>query len=585
MEQYRCIVRSALAAYQGREIDTAGDGFFAVFRDTRQAVIAAVRMQRAFATQAWARNVDFRVRMGIHTGDAIVAPTGFIGLEVHRASRICNAANGGQVLLTPTVLESAGEPLPEGADTIYLGEFLLKGFGQPERLFQLIVPGIDNPFLSPQTERPLPTIAVLPFAVRSMDPNDGFLGDGMAEEIIIALGKVPGLQVVARSASFAFRQQSLDPREIGKRLNADVILEGTVRRSSSRMRVNAELVDARSGLNLWSEGFEGKLEDIFVVQDDIARHIATALRLKLGSRQVRGIRSVQAHNVDAYRHYVQGRHLFYQFSRPSIEAALGLFQQAVAADASYALAYCGMANCYSYIYVYLDHAEENLQAAIQSSREAIELDPLLAEGYVAYGWVLSLTERLEEAEAAFDKAIDLDPKLFEARFLYGRVSFAQGKLEKAARLYEEANRRRPEDFQSLLLAGQVYDDLGEDVRSREMRWRGVLLAEKHLELNPHDTRALSLGANGLVALGERKKGLQWIEKALQLESDDAMLFYNAACIYALTDMPAKALDLLERSIEAGITHRDWLENDSNLDPLREEPRFKELIAGLLDPRS
>ena len=135
------------------------------------------------------------------------------------------------------------------------------------------------------------------------------------------------------------------------------------------------------------------------------------------------------------------------------------------------------------------------------------------------------------------------------------------------------------------LAGQVYDDLGEDVRSREMRWRGVLLAEKHLELNPHDTRALSLGANGLVALGERKKGLQWIEKALQLESDDAMLFYNAACIYALTDMPAKALDLLERSIEAGITHRDWLENDSNLDPLREEPRFKELIAGLLDPRS
>lgn len=580
LQEYHNIIRALLSEYDGEEMDTAGDGFFIVFPSARQAITAAVKAQRAFAAQAWARQIGFRVRIGIHTGDAVAAPSGYIGLEVHRASRICHAANGGQVLVSRPTVESLLTKPPEGVQLQELGDFVLRGFKEPEPLYQLVIPGVRSNFPPPRTEMPVPTVAVLPFNNLTGDPQQAYFGDGMAEEIIIALSKIPGLQVVARSSSFAMKGKELDVREVGQRLNAKAILEGTVSKNNGRLRITASLVDAASGYNLWSSSFHRKMEDVFTVQDEIAQNIATTLKIKLISRRVRGVQSRQTHNVQAYDHYLQGRQLYYQFSTDTVQRAMRQFEQATRIDPHYALAYCGVANCYAYQYMYINNLPGYLLGAGKAARKAIDLDPLLAEAYVAYGQALSLENRFEEAEAAFGKALELDHKLFEARYLFGRLFFIQGKLEEAAYWFEEANRTRPEDYQSLLLAGQTYADLGRDDKARAARQRGVEVAESSLLLDPNNTRALYLGANGLVALGDQEKGLEWIRRALALAPGDPMVLYNAACIYALVGKQEEALNCLEAAYEEGITQRGWYENDSNLDSLREYPRFRALLEKL-----
>lgn len=577
VEKYHQTIRNALNKLHGTEVDTAGDGFFAVFPTASLAINAAVMAQWAFHSQPWARKVGLRVRIGIHAGEAVATPNGYIGLEVHRASRVCSAAHGGQVLLSQASIQHIKQGLGEGSLTIQdLGEFILRGFEQPERLYQLVIPGIPSDFPTPRTETPAPSVAVLPFANLSGKPEQDYFGDGMAEEIIIALNKVPGLMVVARSASFSLRGQQ-DIREVGRQLNARAILAGSITKFNGQIRVKAELVDGETGYNLWAGKFDRELSDLFSVQDEIAENIAAALKIKLIAKRVRGVKSRHSSDLQAYDRYLQGRQFFYQFSPQSIEKALLLFQEAIQQDDSYALAYCGLANCYAYLYMYKAKREAYLLAAGKASRTAIELDPILSEAYVAYGHALSLENRYEEAEEAFDRALELDAKLFEARYLFGRLYYAQGKLEQAAYWFEEANRARPEDYQSLLLAGHVYAGLGKTEKARAAQRRGVEVAESSLLLNPHDLRALYLGANGLVALGDKERGLEWLSRALEIEPDDPMLLYNAGCVYAMIGMPDEALDCLEHAYIAGITQSGWYANDNNLDSLRDHPRFIALL--------
>ncbi|MCB0595205.1 MAG: tetratricopeptide repeat protein [Lewinellaceae bacterium] len=582
LQEYHNVIRMVLSEYGGQEVDTAGDGFFVVFGEAHKAAAAALLAQRAFAVQAWSRQIGFRVRMGIHTGDAIAMPSGYIGLEVHRASRICSAAHGGQILLSqPAVRSMRGAP-PHEAELVDLGEFLLRGFQEPERLYQLTVPGLPAKFPPPRTEKPMPTIAVLPFVNLNPNPDKHYLGDGIAEEIIIALSKVPGLQVVARSSSFALKGQQLDVREAGRRLNASAVLEGSVQEANGKLRITASLVDAITGYNIWSGSFHRKMEDIFTVQDEIAENIAGNLKIKLISKRIRSVKSRQTQNIRAYDFYLRGRQHYYQFSPQGINQAMELFRQAIAIDQAYALAYCGLANCYAYHYMYMERKEQYLLAAGRASRRAVEIDPWLGEAHVAYGQALSLERHYEEARLAFEKALELDPKLFEARYLFARLLFIQGKLEDAAYWFEEANRARPEDFQSLLLAGQVYADLGRADKASAARRRGVEVAESRLLLDPDDSRALYLGANGLVALGETEKGLEWARQSLALAPEDPMVLYNAGCVFALLGRQVEAMECLEKAYEKGISQREWYENDSNLDGLRGLPQFRTLLERIAE---
>lgn len=426
-----------------------------------------------------------------------------------------------------------------------------------------------------------PCVVIPPFTNLSGDPEQSYFCEGLAAEILVCLARAPGIRVVARSSVFSLNWDNIDVCETGRYLCATAVLRGTLRRHDDQFRITVELIDVGTGDVVWSGQYDRDLVDLFIVQDEIVAGVVRALPVAVDDNRIRKIVDRHAANVKAYECYLRGRHLYWQFSRQGIEAALKEFQCATEIDDTYALAYCGITDCYWYLYQYVDTLDVFVQKADQASRRALALDPELAEAHASRGLALTLQADFESACASFDQAIRLDPKLFEAHFLYARTCFAEGDLERAGELFRRAHSIRPDDYQSLLLAGQVYESLGDDVRASELRRQGIAIAEEHLFLSPNETRALYMGANGLVRVDQVEKGLSWLEKALSIEPDDAMLLYNAGCIYALVGRTDAALACLERAVSGGLRQRGWFEHDPNLDSLRSHPRFITLSGKLV----
>jgi TolB-like protein/Tfp pilus assembly protein PilF len=578
LERHRTVIRDAISRNGGREIDTAGDGFFMTFEHPQAAVKAAAEIQQEFHTQEWATGIGLKVRMGIHTGAALQTQSGYTGVEVHCASRICDAAYGGQVLIshsTQQYLEQ--EKIVNDLTLSDLGGFELKDFVYPIELFQLNIPGIERHFPSPRVDPDGKRIAVMPFANLIRDPEYEYLGEGMAEELIIALGKVKGLRVVSRSSSFAIKNEGLNAHQIGEKLHVNAVLEGRLIVKNGQIRISAELIDADNGFNIWSGQFDSAREQLVQIQDEITYQVSEGLGCTLVPEQRDSIQHRQTHNAEAYDYYLRGRRFYLMFSKRGIALAIQMFEKAIEADSTYALPYAGIADCYAYQYQHTDRSKQILEKADAASQKAIELGPSLAEAHAARGIVMTLSGKSEAAERCFQYATEIDPTFFIGWFHYARLCFTCGKFDKAARLFEQANRVEPEDYQSILLAAQSYDDISCPDLATTLRQRGVEIAGKWLGLNPGDTRALYLSANALVFLDQKEESLKLLKRALSLEPDDSMVLYNASCIYALLGMKTEALNCLERSHSAGLTLRGWYENDSNLDSLREEARFIKLL--------
>ena len=428
--------------------------------------------------------------------------------------------------------------------------------------------------------KPASSIAVLPFINMSADPENEYFCDGMAEELINALTKIKDLRVAARTSAFSFKGKELDIREVGLKLNVETVLEGSVRKADNRLRVTAQLVNVADGYHRWSERYDRELKDIFDIQDDITENIVRALQVMLSPKEKQALEKVPATDVKAYDVYLRGRKFFNQFHHKSLEFALQMFNRAIQLDPSYALAYAGIADCHSLFYMYWESTEKNLRKAEEASRKALELDPDLAEAHVARGLAVSLIKRYNEAEKAFETALQLNPRLFEGHYFYARTCLQQGKLEKAARLFEQACEVRPEDYQAPLFMGQVHNGLGQREKAEVAHRRTLEIIERHLELNPDDVRAVYLGAGAHIRLGDRDQGLEWASRALRMDPEDPTTHYNVACSYSLAGEVEKALDCLEKSVTGGMGQKEWIENDSDLDPLRSHPRFQKLMAQL-----
>ncbi|MGH7538203.1 MAG: protein kinase domain-containing protein [Gemmatimonadales bacterium] len=438
-------------------------------------------------------------------------------------------------------------------------------------------PGVTPPAAAPAGAK---SIAVLPFVNMSADPENEYFTDGIAEEIINALSKIQALRVAARTSSFAFKGKNQDIRKVGEQLNVSTMLEGSVRKAGTKLRVTAQLVNVADGYHLWSERYDRELEDVFAIQDEIAGNIVKALRVVLSDEEKRAIEKAPTDNVQAYDYHLRGRQFFHQFRRTGIQFARRMFERALEIDPGYALAYAGAADCCSFLYMYWDASKANLETADGYSRKALELDPESAEAHAARGLAVSLSKRYEEAEREFASAIRLNPKLYEAHYFYGRTSFQQGKYEEAVQHFEEAFRVRPEDYQAAMLVALPLRGLGRKAEAEAALRRGLHVVERHLELNPDDARALYLGGVALVQIGESDRALEWAHRALALDSEDSGVLYNVACVKALAGQKDEALVCLEKAIHNGFGHREWLENDSDLDSLRDDLRFQTLFNRL-----
>jgi serine/threonine protein kinase/Flp pilus assembly protein TadD len=424
------------------------------------------------------------------------------------------------------------------------------------------------------------SIAVLPFADMSPARDQEYFCEGMAEEIINALTKIQALQVASRSSAFAFKGQNQDIRKVGEQLGVSTVLEGSVRKAGNKLRITAQLINVADGYHLWSDRFDREMEDVFAIQDEIAQSIVRALRVMLSEDEKRAIGQAPAPDVQAYEYYLRGRQVFHQFRRTSIQFARRMFERAKEIDPNYATAYAGAADCCSVLYMYWDGSQANLENADVYSKKALELGPELAEAHVARGLAVSLSGRYPEAERQFETAIRLNPKLFEAHYFFARALFQQGKYADAVKEYEEASRTRPEDYQSRLLLVPVLKSLGRMAEAEATMRSGVRVVEKHLELNPDDVRALCFAAIALIQLGERDRALESARRGLELAPEDSSVLYNVACAYALGGDTDRALECLDRAVTNGFGHRAWLENDSDLDSLRADPRFAALLEKL-----
>jgi serine/threonine protein kinase/Tfp pilus assembly protein PilF len=359
-----------------------------------------------------------------------------------------------------------------------------------------------------------PSVAVLPFVNMSSDAEQGYFCDGMADDIITNLSHIEGLRVVARTSSFAFRNTQMDVREIGLRLGVDHILEGSVRKVGDRLRITAQLVNVSDGYHLWSERYDRDIQDVFAIQDEIGHNIVHALKVTLTDQEKRALAKVPTTDVEAYEFYIRGRQYFASLGGKGLEYARNMFTSAIIRDPKYALAYCGLADCYSMTYVYYDSDRTNIENALTASLKALELDGELAEAHASYGLAVSIDERYEEAEKEFERAIELSPKLFEAYYFYARTCRSQGNLEKAADLFNMASAVRPEDYQAPILAADTYRGLNQPDQMQRAFQRGLVVAKRHVEFNPEDARAWYLGAHALVELGAKEEALEWCERAM-----------------------------------------------------------------------
>jgi len=425
------------------------------------------------------------------------------------------------------------------------------------------------------------SLAVLFFENLSGQKEDEYFRDGMTEDIITELSNIKGLRVFPRAAVLQFKDKPVTSGQVAQQLNARYVLTGSLRRAGNRIRVNAQLIETRSGHSLWAERFDRTMEDVFAIQDEIAQSIARTLRLMLTEKEKKAIEKKQTQDVQAYDYYLRGRQFFHQMRRKGFDYAREMFARAIAFDPTYARAYAGLADCCSLLYAYWESTAENLKEADAASLKALQLAPELAEAHVSRGVALCHNKRFEDGEVEFKTAMRLDPVCFEAYYFYGRACRAAGKLERAAELFEHASELRPEDYQSPLLLASIYEGLGRRREAEAAARRGLKAAEKHLELHPDDARAYYLGAGALCLIGEKARAIEWAERALEIDADEPVTLYNVACMYSLMGRVPEALDCLERAVKNGFRDRAWFDNDSDLDPLRKEPRFQALLQQLV----
>ena len=501
---------------------------------------------------------------------------------------LCLVKNSGEVLGKKEIIKAVWPEtyVSDGVLTYAISE-LRKAFGDDVKNPQIIqtIPRRGYRLIAKISEgrsviKPRPSIAVLAFSDMSPEKDQGYFCDGITEEIINDLAHLKGLDVAARTSSFAFREKSEDIRMIGRRLGVDTVLEGRVRKSGTHLRITAQLINVADGYHLWSERYDRKLKDIFAIQDEIAHSIVKSLEVELSDVEKRLLEKVPTRNIEAYDFYIRGRQFFYQCKRKSIECAIEMFSQATAKDPVYALAYAGMADCYSYLYMYFDSARSNLELAQKMSRMALDLDPELAEAHTARGFAASLSQKYKEAENEFKTAIQMNPRLFEAYYFYARTCFSMGRHEEAARLYEHAESVKPEDCQAPFLLAFAYRILGQSEKCEATHRRTMAKVQRHLELNPDDSRVLYIGATTHMELGEKEKGLDWVKKAYSLDPNDPYIVYGLACFHCRIGKLEEALDYFEQSVHAGFTHKEWITNDHDLDPIRKTPRFKAVIREL-----
>ncbi len=570
LNRNRYIQNPVIEKYHGKLIKELGDGILASFHSATEAVNAAKEIIERCGIEN-----NFQLRIGLHLGEVVLDNDDVFGDGVNVASRIQSVAKPGAIYISETVYHNIANK--KDIKTRFVKEELLKNVKAPVKVYEVITSSNEN--VRDNNDENISTlqmksIAVMPFTNMSNDVEQNYFCDGISEEILNTLTHLDRLRVISRTSSFALKNKNIDAREIGRLLDVQSLLEGSVRKAGNRLRITTNLVNTSDGSHLWSDRYDRELEDIFSIQEDIAANVATALKGFLTSKEKQDIRRPEI-NVEAYEYFLKGREFFHRLDHTH---AIRCFRDAIALDANYALAYAGLADVYAWRYEWEGSKSEDLEEAKKNSLKALFIAPDLPESHISRGFVLSQSKNYAEAEREFNQALLLNPHSYDGHYLYGRVLFAKGDIEKSAEMFGKAAAIRLEDYQSVVMQAQALKVLGRN--TIPLTVEGIARARKQLLLKPDDARILSLVSCNLYEIGEKEEAFDWIEKALTLYPEDTGVLLNAICLFAKAGEKDKALDILEIAVNKGYGKKDWIEHDPDYDNLRNEPRFKALLARL-----
>ena len=426
--------------------------------------------------------------------------------------------------------------------------------------------------------RPVPkkkTVAVLYFENLSGAKEDEYFRDGMTEDIVTELSKIARLEIYPRSEMLQFRDKPVTAPEIGEKLGAMYVLEGSIRRAGNRLRITTQLVESSTRHSVWAERYDRHMEDVFAIQEEISLSIAKALEITLSPQEEKVIARKSTVNPQAYDFFLRGRNYLRQ---RQFEYALAMYEEAIKQDPNFALAFAGVAHVWGGMHEFRSPDPEFVKKGLTACAKAEWLAPDLPD-------VLSARARIEYAQQHFENAITLARRALEqqpecegAHDVLGRAYFSAGRYEDGAALADSALEIVSNDYNALVPLINSLEKVGRVADAERLRRREREVLEAQLQRFPDDVRARILLAADQASAGETDDALMHVKIAVAMRPTDANVLYNAACCYGLLSMKIDALDTFRRCVEAGYSNLNWCLKDPDLRILHDDPEFRNLIS-------
>jgi len=570
----RAIFDPRVTAHGGRIFKLLGDGALAEFASVVSAINCAHEIQEATeAERDVPESERIRYRIGITLGEVIVEGDDIYGDGVNVAARLQAMAPPGGVAVSRQVRDQVLGKVPVEFED--LGEHAVRNIERPVHVFAMRAAGVGAPLPPSVQQGQRLSICVLPFANMSGDPEQEYFSDGITEDIITDLSKVSALSVVSRFTAFTFKGKPIDVAQVARQLKVSHVLEGSVRKAGNRVRITAQLIEGASDSHLWAERYDRDIGDIFALQDEISQAIVKALKLTLLPAEKKAIEQRSTTNPEAYKLYLMARQYNATGNTRHREVTVRLCKRAIEIDPNYARAWALLSICQSNTVLLVTLPGDS---GWDAAERAIALAPDLAEAHAAKGRVLGDAGRYEESLAEHTIALRLDPDAYEVNANAARCFIGMRRYREAVQCLEKAAAAIEADFWALGMSIQCYRALGDKAGEIGAARRALERVEKLIVAEPDHGVALGFGVNALAALGEVDRAREWADRAMLLDPNNVNLMYNLACSMVTLGAVDEALKLLEPVFTiAQAQSLHWWKIDSDLDPIRNDPRFKAMI--------
>jgi serine/threonine protein kinase/tetratricopeptide (TPR) repeat protein len=440
--------------------------------------------------------------------------------------------------------------------------------------------GVRGPAASPpvgvMTAAKQKSVAVLYFENQSGSKEDEYFRDGITEDIVTELSKIAQLETFPRSEMLAFRDKPVTVLQVSQQIGAAYVLEGSIRRAGNRVRITAQLVEASTRHPVWAERYDRQLEDVFAIQEEIARSIAQALRITLTPQEERTIARKPTENPQAYDFYLRGRSYARRYN---MDYGLQMFEQAIQLDQNFALAHAGIAHLCGLIYEIREQSPKWIERGLAACDRATALAPDLPEVLVARARICYAQTKYDESALLAQRAVARKPDCEGSWDILGRAYFASGRFEEAAALTERAIEANGDDYNTYIPYGRALRRLGRNKEAEHLQERFIKSLRQQLELVPEDVRArILLAVNLAYSKQDAEEAIRHVQTAVALRPGDPSTLYNAACTYGVLEKKKEALETLKKSFAAGYSNRDWVAKDTDLDCLHDDPEFQKLVS-------